>query len=180
MELLFAEVIACKVRFRVPFVCQQCGKCCRNLAKVAVDPVKNIVYLDNPELIKYVDVEKVLSELRKKDINHPVLIPCPFLENNKCKIYPIRPETCRKFPLTEDEDLGIGCPALNRLKIIIDEIVKHLGCNKNFVTVNYCFKSEGEELKKIRISKEVFSAFFSLNVTDEEVRLFLQLNEISK
>jgi Fe-S-cluster containining protein len=58
--------------------------------------------------------------------------PCPLLgEDNKCTIYDVRPETCRKYPYTDQEDFwsrtinhannALVCPAVFQ---IVEEMKK--------------------------------------------------------
>ena len=174
MEVLFAEIKLRSERIRIPFVCQQCGKCCKELGRVVVDPTTCKIYLeDHEKAIDYFDIKEI-KKLQKEGIKHPVIVPCPFFENNKCKIYPFRPESCRKFPLTPDEDLGVGCPALKRLK----EIIKKLS-HEEKIKIKYCFEKL-ENIEKIEISEITARRYLKLRLTETEKELFFKLNKVKK
>jgi len=99
------------------FVCRQCGACCR---------IEGIVRLKDEDVTK-IAVHLGMSE--EDFITHETnLAPnrqglvlkdrpdgaCAMLdENNRCRIYPVRPEKCRTFPYewTNDESLSY-CPGL--------------------------------------------------------------------
>ena len=36
-------------------------------------------------------------------------IPCPFLFNNECSIYEVRPYKCRRFIIFDDDNSNCGC-----------------------------------------------------------------------
>jgi len=99
------------------FVCQQCGACCR---------IEGIVRLKDE------DVPKIAAHLGMSEddfiANETNLAPnrqglvlkdrpdgaCAMLDaNNRCRIYPVRPEKCRTFPFewTNDESFSY-CPGL--------------------------------------------------------------------
>jgi len=169
--MIFAEV---KLKngeiVRIPFICQRCGKCCRILSKVVFDPIERKLYMEDiDEISKYVNIDEVIEKIsRYVNAKHPVKLPCPFFRDNECSIHPIRPRSCRIFPLGKDFDQGIGCPGLNRLK----ELISAFDVEK----VEYKFV-EGE-LPKVRVSRSVFERFLSLSPTDEEIGEFFKLNEI--
>ncbi len=98
-----------EIEVLIPFECKQCGKCCEELSQCVYDPVERKVIAENElGLFEYLEIET--------ESNSPVLIkPCPFLEDGKCSIHPIRPESCREFPLGKNLDQGIGCPALREI-----------------------------------------------------------------
>jgi len=154
---------------RIPFVCQQCGKCCKILSKIVFDPVERKLYMENlEEISKHVNLDEIIEDLSKKiDTKHPVKLPCPFLKDNRCSIHPIRPKSCRIFPLGKDLDQGIGCPGLKRL----NELISAFDVEK----VKFRF-AEGE-LSKIKVDMDVVERFLSLNPSDEEIKEFYRLNE---
>ncbi len=157
---------------RIPFVCQQCGKCCRILSKVVFDPVEGKLYMENiEEISKHVNLDALMEELSGKvKAKHPVKLSCPFFKDNRCTIHPIRPRSCRIFPLGMDLDQGIGCPGLKRLK----EIVSAFDAQR----VEYKFVERKEP--KVKVSSEVVEKFLSLNPSDEEIKEFYRLNELRK
>lgn len=105
--------------FMESFQCGRCGKCCRGplLDGIEVSPsdVKRISrYLKiSPDAFmnKYVAT--------KRGYRYGVIAyPCPFLKENSCSIYPIRPIACRTFPIdfhmvSGTQELGVQafCPA---------------------------------------------------------------------
>ncbi|RME88497.1 MAG: YkgJ family cysteine cluster protein, partial [Planctomycetota bacterium] len=92
------------------FHCKQCGNCCRG---------KGLVYVQLPEIkrmaqflkmslpdfeITYLDTlngRKVLKNKKNED--------CIFLEKNLCKVHPVKPNQCKKWPfwkeLFEEEEV---------------------------------------------------------------------------
>ncbi len=156
---------------RIPFVCQQCGKCCRILSKVVFDPVERKLYMEDlEEISKHVNLDALIEELsRKVKAKHPVKLPCPFFKDNRCSIHPVRPGSCRIFPLGEGMDQGIGCPGLKRL----EELISAFDAER----VEYKF---AEDVSKVKVSADVVEMFSSLNPSDEEVREFYKLNELRK
>ncbi len=157
---------------RIPFVCQQCGKCCRILSKVVFDPVERKLYMENiEEISKHVNLDALIEELSGKvKAKHPVKLPCPFFKDNRCSIHPIRPKSCRIFPLGGDFDQDIGCPGLKRLKEFVSAFDAY--------RVEYKFVERKEP--KVKVSSEVIEKFLSLNPSDEEIKEFYRLNELRK
>lgn len=103
----------------LPFVCQKCGRCCREIGieQNYFDPYQIAEYL---KIRVEEAVKKYLGELIGIEgdeifynINKPKK-PCVFLESDKCKIYGVRPFACKSYPLFGDA--YIGCPARQELR----------------------------------------------------------------
>lgn len=74
--------------------CTGCGACCSDLLPISGKEIK--------EIERYVKKKHIQEQYH----NYPVKslgfdLTCPFLNdsksNNKCEIYPVRPEICRSF-----------------------------------------------------------------------------------
>lgn len=83
------------------FICQQCGKCCKDL--------QGYVYVTNKELEKISRGLKITNETFKKKYlsKNGKLKPhlkakkngsCIFLKSQRCSIYEFRPKQCRTYP----------------------------------------------------------------------------------
>jgi Fe-S-cluster containining protein len=77
--------------------CTRCANCCKTLqAVVTRDEIVTISgHLNIPEtefISRYLKLQPFSSE------HAFAQRPCPFLENNLCRIYEIRPEDCRSYP----------------------------------------------------------------------------------
>ncbi len=170
--MIFAELKLRNGIVRIPFVCQRCGRCCKILSKIVFDPVEKKVYMENlEEISKHVNLDELIEELSEKiDTKHPVMLPCPFLKGNRCSIHPVRPKSCRIFPLGKELDQGIGCPGLKRLMEFISAF--------NAESVEFKFV-EGD-VDRVEVSEGVFENFLSLNPSEEEIEEFLRLNRVSK
>ncbi len=169
--MIFAELrLGNGKAVRIPFVCQRCGKCCRILSKIVLDPVEKKIYMENlEEIAEHVNLEELVERLcREVDVKHPVKLPCPFFKDNSCTIHPIRPRSCRIFPLGEGLDQGIGCPGLKRLMAFVEAFKPK--------EVEFRFVEEG--LKKMEVSKNIFKKYLSLNPSEEELEEFFKLNAI--
>lgn len=83
-----------------------CTNCCCNLKDIPVYPLELVgIYWFSVEKIS----QPVRGALKKRLLNHARWAPCPFLIDDSCSIYPLRPAACRQFnvfttPSTEGED----------------------------------------------------------------------------
>ena len=100
------------------FRCKRCGKCCSEIADIDLLPldIKNMadfLHLDESQVREDSTVPADKPNLRRIKGQ-----PCPFYdsEGEGCKIYPVRPLTCRMYPfLTAGENnqlVNLGyCPS---------------------------------------------------------------------
>jgi Fe-S-cluster containining protein len=82
------------------FECNSCGKCCKEIEDIQVNGK------DIQRIAKYLNING--GEFRKKFTRKAALktttshislhVPCPFLEENRCTIYPVRPRICILYP----------------------------------------------------------------------------------
>ncbi len=105
----------------IPFECKRCGKCCELLSQCVYDPLEGKIVAESElGLFEYYEIEV--------ESNSPVLVkPCPFLTDGNCSIHPIRPESCREFPLGKHLDWGIGCPSLREVEEKVRAIENVIG-----------------------------------------------------
>ena len=77
--------------------CSICNLCC----------IDGVLHLDEPDIKR---ISKFLKISPKFLVEHytkynlktgeiKINMPCSFLKNNKCIIYPVRPEVCRDYPV---------------------------------------------------------------------------------
>lgn len=102
--------------------------------------------------------------------------PCPFLANNRCSIYDIRPGGCRLFPNTAFGMLTKDCPALNRFK-------KQRSALRKGKVAKESYHSGGRGEEPIKLShltgKQLVDCVAKLRcagITEEELALFNQFN----
>ncbi len=86
--------------------CAECANCCKKL-KIILN------YMDIEKISKHLNVsekEFISKFLTKNEENEFELkdAPCIFLENNKCRIYDIRPYACKEYP-NLDKDVSDRC-----------------------------------------------------------------------
>lgn len=83
------------------FECTQCGKCCTGspgyvwLKDDEIDAIAAFLQITRSQFCRLytrsVNSRIALVELKKN-------YDCIFLDNKKCRIYPVRPSQCRTFP----------------------------------------------------------------------------------
>lgn len=101
------------------FKCRKCGNCCRE-----IKGGKGIVLILESEIKR---LTRQLNTNRKKFVrkycvreNGKIFMryPCPFLKNNKCSIYTIRPLVCRQYPLIPSVKFTNLDPAVDGIKML--------------------------------------------------------------
>jgi Fe-S-cluster containining protein len=111
--------------------CTRCANCCRTLQPVFteqdIDRIAAHRGMTRDEFIA-----NYLEEAEEGPGYRTKTTPCPLLgEDNKCTVYDVRPETCRKYPYTDQEDFvfrtmghasnALVCPAVFE---IVEEMKK--------------------------------------------------------
>lgn len=106
------------------FKCQRCGQCCERLglpwpSSRNLEEMTKFLKMHPKDLIvqyygRTIEEDgKEFVEKYKEDRR----TPCPFLGSDKnCKIYPVRPDPCRAYPI--DTDFGrceIDCPGMKNI-----------------------------------------------------------------
>jgi Fe-S-cluster containining protein len=162
----------------LPFVCDQCGVCCKLEDFLNAGPAK-LNPAENPQLAAklneiYEDTGK-RWEADEDEYDHYVAsTPCPFVKDKKCTIYPYRPDGCRQFPNTPFGMLSEDCGALDRFKKQAIEL-----CRGRRAKKTYYFTTE--PIKRVELSaKEYEDCLVKLRkvgITREEITLFERVNK---
>ena len=94
----------CEWSINLPFLCTRCGACCLLDDFLTAGEI-NAKLEDQPEV--HAKIKALFEELgtmwaadEAKYDDYIAQTPCPFLVNNTCAIYEIRPDGCRLFPKT--------------------------------------------------------------------------------
>lgn len=103
----------------LPFLCTKCGKCCTLDDFLTAGKIRNLK--EHPEAeAKMNAISEELGKMWKADEakydEYTIRTLCPFIVNNSCSIYEIRPDGCRLFPHTAFGIETQDCEPLNRFK----------------------------------------------------------------
>lgn len=123
----------------LPFQCSGCGQCCtgeNGYTWVLPHDIKAIAAFLKLDVRAFERQYLRRAYSRLALIDRPGTFDCVFLENKKCKIYPVRPVQCRTFPWwpailsspTSWEWAKSNCPGIcpgQNIKTL-EEIQKHL------------------------------------------------------
>lgn len=96
---LKTEDLAYLTQLDLNFHCLKCGRCCRDVEGI------NIHDYEAEEIANYIQISKVeFIEKYTFRLNGALAIktPCPFLKDDKCAIYDVRPDACRRYPFLSD------------------------------------------------------------------------------
>lgn len=77
--------------------CTTCGNCCKTLM-VNIDETEANSLSEHLQMDRKVFDEQYLEKSEHSDRMLMNAIPCHFLENNSCSVYPYRFAGCREFP----------------------------------------------------------------------------------
>jgi Fe-S-cluster containining protein len=77
--------------------CKTCANCCKEKSPIVLK--KEILSISEGLGISKEEFENKYLEKAEESIEFIISKrPCPFLQNNECEIYDIRPEDCRSYP----------------------------------------------------------------------------------
>lgn len=168
----------------LPFLCNQCGVCCTLDDFLTAGEVKAKSH-ENPEIhAKLRALFESLGLLFEADeskydefITHT---PCPFLVDNYCSIYEIRPEGCRQFPNTIFGMLTQDCEALNRFKKRQIALKK----GRAYKETNHFTSTKGQPIEPAMLTEKQYQTCIArlrqAGITDAELDLFKQINDKDK
>jgi len=162
----------------LPFVCDQCGVCCKLEDFLVAGKVK-ITPKENPQL--HAKIQAIYEEMGKRwekdsaEYDRYIMhTPCPFLENKKCSIYPVRPDGCRQFPNTPFGFQSRDCKPLNRFKQQTAALCRGTKAKRTMhftadVLKQPCFSEKQYQrcIEKLRKN----------GITEDELKLFELLNK---
>lgn len=169
----------------IPFICKQCGRCCRwgypsngfdeeilHFLSYSIDAV------GKKKFYKDFNVEFQNGKIKKTE-------PCRFYKNNQCMIYPSRPEGCMSYPLADQVERNPStnepcCPGALRFEHIetvlviekYDAIIESVYNSSIDGIIVECPPSS----EQWKILKE---DFLKSEPTSRELQLFLRVNSRS-
>jgi Fe-S-cluster containining protein len=81
-------------------LCIRCGNCCRGRGSIRFKK-EELQIVSDATRIEYKRLKDRLKASPMGDGTFVVAQPCPFLGGNLCRIYAVRPGTCRGYPTNE-------------------------------------------------------------------------------
>ncbi len=169
----------------LPFLCTKCGVCCTledflTAGEIIGKPEEHPqVHARNRALFE--EIGKIFEANEAKYDNYIAHTPCPFLVNNACSIYEIRPGGCRLFPKTAFGMQTQNCPALTRFKKQCNALKKGKTCKE---TYHFTSLMSSEPIKLTRFTEKQYSACLAklrkVGITDDELALLNYFNQKKK
>lgn len=97
--------------------CNRCGRCCLNLQLGSATEQDILIWKKKkPEVLDYVCdccSDLWISPVTGEEMNRcPWLRKLPKKEQYKCRIYELRPEVCRDYPVNIEQMINNGCEML--------------------------------------------------------------------
>lgn len=116
---LFTKIEFIPYDLFIPFVCRQCGACCRTYTPVM--PEKDLEQIARDLNIPEDELFARHEEHRLRYIAGRPL-PCPFNDDKRCLIYrhPLRPGVCRLYPFSYGRPKIRGCPGYDEHSRMVD------------------------------------------------------------
>jgi Fe-S-cluster containining protein len=170
----------------LPFLCTKCGVCCLLEDFLCAGEI-NAKPNEQPEVhVKIKSLFEELGQIWKADSarydDYIARTPCPFLVNNACVIYEIRPDGCRLFPKTAFGMESQDCQPLIRFKRQREALIKGRAHKETFRFTSMD-KSE-EVVKPAKFDEKQFQTCIAklckAGMTDDELYLFNCLNRNNK
>ncbi|MBE3115698.1 YkgJ family cysteine cluster protein [Candidatus Bathyarchaeota archaeon] len=174
----------------LPFLCNKCGVCCTlddflTAGEINAKPEEHFEVHAKMKALSE-ELGKMWEADEAKYDNYIMHTPCPFLVNNACSIYEIRPDGCRLFPKTAFGMLTEDCEPLTRFKKIRTALKKGRRCIE---TYHFTGKTLGsaksdEPIKPAKFTQKQYQTCTTklrqAGMTDDELNLFNYFNRIEK
>jgi Fe-S-cluster containining protein len=169
----------------LPFLCCQCGKCCTLEDFLTAGPLTGTSEMQPEAHAKANRLYTELGDLWTKNPaeydKHVANTPCPFLENNLCSIYEVRPEGCRQFPNTMFGMLTTDCPALTRFKKQRTALKRGRKCKATYNQTGKTQRTNGSEpIESAKLTEKRYQKCIAklrqADITDDELTIFNQIN----
>jgi Fe-S-cluster containining protein len=169
----------------LPFLCSKCGKCCTLEDFLTAGPLKGTSETHPEAHAKanrlYTELGDLWAKNEAEYDNHVANTPCPFLANNTCSIYEVRPKGCRQFPNTPFGMLTTDCPALTRFKKQRAALKRGRRCKETYRHI--ATKQETtttDTIKPVNSSEKQHQTCIDklrkTGITEEELELFTHFN----
>jgi Fe-S-cluster containining protein len=168
----------------LPFLCSKCGICCTledflTAGEINAKPEEQLEVRAKIKAL-FEDLGKIWGASEAKYEQYIMQKRCPFLMDNSCSIYEIRPDGCRLFPKTAFGMQTQDCEALNRFKRM------RVALNKGRPTEeNYYFAGTNQEpIKPTKFTDKQYQTCLNklrrAGITDDELDLFNYFNVQNK
>ena len=143
--------------------CSICGLCCKDeeltIKEPDVNKISRNLQLDKKSFLEqYTNYNPATKETIMN-------MPCPFLKENRCTIYPIRPEICRNYPIfiVEKEGLVIFseiemcAQATHFHEVFLDFLSEHFPDIYDYTMKNFYDKSSENRIDNRKIRNAIYS-----------------------
>jgi len=174
----------------LPFLCTKCGVCCTledflTAGEIDAKPETRPEAQAKTKAL-FDELGKMWESDEAKYEEYTMHTPCPFLVNNACSIYEIRPGGCKLFPKTAFGMQTQDCPALTRFKkqrAALKKGKKHKE-SYHFVGNTLGANKPDGPVKPSKFTEEQYRACIAklrrAGITDEELKLFNLFNGARK
>lgn len=183
---------ASKIRWSInlPFLCSKCGKCCTienflTAGKLNANS-EDYTQIQIKAKMFYEEMGKMWAEDEAKYNTYIMTNYCPFLKNNSCTIYEIRPDGCQLFPKTLFGINDKNCMSLNRFKKMYNILKKGKKFKENFryMGKNSHMPNYQETIEHVHFTEKQYQTCITklhrVGATTDELALFDYLNGKNK
>ena len=137
--------------FTVDGKCSGCGRCCQAILTISEKEIQKIK--------SYIGQKKI-KPINRHNIGSTEFVDvCPFLnEENRCNIYPVRPEVCKRFLCSQYR--SVDAPYFNHMDKHIVNLydvflpdVKYPASETNVLKENFKYEERKKQLASNLIKK---------------------------
>jgi Fe-S-cluster containining protein len=175
-----------KWSINLPFLCTKCGVCCLLEDFLCAGEIEAKPE-EEPEVhskIKalFEEIGKIWEANESKYDDFTAHTPCPFLVNNSCSIYEIRPVGCRLFPKTAFGMQTPDCPPLTRFKKQRLALIKGRAHKETYQSTASAKSDEAIKPAKFteKQSQSCIAKLRKAGITEDELNLFNYFNMKNK
>lgn len=165
----------------LPFLCTKCGVCCTlddflTAGEITAKPQDHPQVHDKVKTL-HEDLGKLWEKNQEKYDQYIMQTRCPFLVDNSCSIYEIRPEGCKSFPNTTFGMLTQDCEALNRFKRMRAALKKGKIAKETYNQIT----KDDDHINPAMLTEKQYQAcvakLHQAGITNAEFDLFKQINK---